>query len=271
MFLSYELATYEYPRALGVYFRYEPNFLNLSLYGFKTEKDPLTKVPGFILDSEEVRDRIAIKSTVGISLAALREDPTWADYTFWAVPANQAFTLIYPPVNRTADTCASKISRTQWQNLTSRQIALELMVPHMGLETFEEAGVHLYSSREYPIISNVLPYSEDGFVQGANRSRNDLRNLTVPDLGISGPDKVEAGAVAEFTLHVLNRGKSYDPPVMVYLESDAGRIPRPQLRDVMGSAGFTLDTSGLAPGDVVTLKAGFKYWSGKAVKEVVLE
>jgi hypothetical protein len=54
----------------------------------------------------------------------------------------------------------------------------------------------------------------------------------------------------------------------VYLSTDIGVINRSRVTE---SKTFQLDTTGLEAGETVTIKAGYKYWSGVTKMVITLE
>jgi hypothetical protein len=77
---------------------------------------------------------------------------------------------------------------------------------------------------------------------------------------ITGPDTIAAGSVQEYTTVAPAN-------TTVLLETDVGVINRSR---VTNGRTFTLDTTGLEPGETVTIKAGYKFWAGASKKIITL-
>jgi len=107
------------------------------------------------------------------------------------------------------------------------------------------------------------PYSSSGLV----------RELVVfPRLTVSGPDAVPSGSDVEFQVQVTDaQGTPLTHDATIYLESVNGLLPKNRIRTSGGTATVKVLTTGLDAGDTVRLKAGFKFYSGIADKEVVLQ
>jgi hypothetical protein len=112
--------------------------------------------------------------------------------------------------------------------------------------------------------SDVLqsPYSTSGLVR---------EMVIFPHLEVTGPDSVPAGDQIEFGVQVIDAaGNALTRDVTLHLESVNGLLPKNRIRTTDGQATVKLFTTGLAAGDSVRLKAGFKFFAGAADKEVIL-
>ena len=78
---------------------------------------------------------------------------------------------------------------------------------------------------------------------------------------ITGPSSVNAGEKDTYTVTCPDNAT-------VYLTADIGVINRNRIAN---NGTFTLDTSGLEAGEVVNIKAGYKFWSGVSTTKITLE
>ena len=77
---------------------------------------------------------------------------------------------------------------------------------------------------------------------------------------ISGADQIAVGDVATYSV-------SAPGGTTVYLDASAGVINRSR---AINAQTFTLDTKGLLTGDIINIKAGYKFWPSVASKKVTL-
>ena len=77
---------------------------------------------------------------------------------------------------------------------------------------------------------------------------------------ITGPDTVTAGDKATYTL-------TGTPGTTIYLSTDIGVINRSRVAE---GRTVQLDTSGLEAGEQVTIKVGYKHWSGVSTKVITI-
>ena len=78
---------------------------------------------------------------------------------------------------------------------------------------------------------------------------------------ISGGSTITAGEKAMYTV-------TGTPGTTIYLSADVGVINRTRVAE---GGTFQLDTSGLTASEQVTIKVGYKYWSGVSTKVITLE
>ena len=78
---------------------------------------------------------------------------------------------------------------------------------------------------------------------------------------VNGPSTIKAGDTHAYTV-------TAPANTTVYLSSDIGVINRSR---VTNCGTFNLDTTGLNAGEVVTIKTGYKYWTGVSTKVVTLD
>lgn len=77
---------------------------------------------------------------------------------------------------------------------------------------------------------------------------------------INGPDTITAGVKQVYSITAPEK-------TTVYLSSDIGIINRNR---VSNGNNFILDTDGLNAGEIITIKTGYKYWSGVSTKTITL-
>jgi hypothetical protein len=77
---------------------------------------------------------------------------------------------------------------------------------------------------------------------------------------VTGPLSIATGTTQTYTV-------SAPANTTVYLSTDIGIINRSR---IVSGGSFNLDTSGLAAGEIVDIKAGYKFWSGISNTKVTL-
>ena len=127
-------------------------------------------------------------------------------------------------------------------------ILQDTTAPAVNPKTSEDINVVATLSYEGVTQDPELLASTLGFLDSWNK------------MSITGPSTMPAGSTQAFTI-------SAPAGATAYLSSDIGVINR--ARATNGQT-FILDTAGLAAGEVVTIKAGYKFWSGSAKVQVTL-
>jgi hypothetical protein len=80
-------------------------------------------------------------------------------------------------------------------------------------------------------------------------------------VAINGPLTIKTGEKNTYTV-------TSTAGTTIYLESNIGIINRSR---VVSGKSFVLDAYGLEPGEVITVKAGYKYWHGVSTLDVIVE
>ncbi len=87
----------------------------------------------------------------------------------------------------------------------------------------------------------------------------------LPALTLEGPDVVRADGRVVLTLSCLLGYALAEKPLTLYLTHDNGYLPKRELT-VTGRGEFPVMALGLTEGDVIGVKAGFKYWTNVVSK-----
>ncbi len=127
----------------------------------------------------------------------------------------------------------------------------------------EEVAVLVYAPQALP------PEGFADFVE--SRSRVSLYNAVLPSLELDAPASCAAGESVTCTvrLHQPVYESTGMPAVetrsgVIYLECEAGFLPKTKVSISDGVAQFKWMPLGLEPGDKAVIKLGFKYFSNKA-------
>lgn len=103
------------------------------------------------------------------------------------------------------------------------------------------------------------------------QSSAQVREMQFPDLKVVAPASVKAGDPAVFSIQMLDGiGDPSTRDAEVFLECVNGYLPLSRRQTQSGTTTATVLTTGLAPGDTVRLKAGFKFYPGCADAQVTL-
>ena len=107
--------------------------------------------------------------------------------------------------------------------------------------------------------------------QTGYQSAAQVREMQFPDLKVVAPTSVKAGDPVVFSIQMLDGiGDASTRDAEVFLENINGYLPVSRRQTQSGTTTATVLTTGLAPGDTVRLKAGFKFYPGCADAQVTL-
>lgn len=260
----------------GFFIKVYLDTLEVYTYTFNKEYSNIYGEYIFIGDDDDdtfIKDKINIHHKQTITLNTLKNLPEWEDYTIWNLlhrSENRRYELTRP-INRNAYTMGSKFNRysflTMWGN-----VLFELVIPHKGIESFEEVGISVLSNMTYPLITNIQPYPKDTewFDDPDRGMQSKLRHILLPTMEIIGPNTVVANDTGNFTLNIYQNEEAFYKPFSVYIDSTGGYLPLTKIEDVIHTTQFIVSTGGLTAGQKFTIKVGAKYWSSIAEKEITI-
>lgn len=193
------------------------------------------------------------------TIEALWTHKQWKDACVWCLNFGPG---IQPTLyNSTAESFPMRRTfggTAQFFGLNSR---LSLFVPYTEA-SFSDMCYTVLLNRDERFVANI-PFEEG---ERADMERRFQRFL--PTLTVSGPDALAPDARGEYTLRAFLDGEPCDQPLDVEMENVNGYLPKTRIRVRNGAAGFGVSALGLAPGDALKLKAGFRYWGAVAEKIV---
>jgi hypothetical protein len=139
-----------------------------------------------------------------------------------------------------------------WSVINSRYASyayLYVLTPYKGCQTSELTLVY----RDGAVIkhNNTTPTAEHIL------SMKTFLENWLP-IAINGDDTISANETKTYTV-------TAPEGTTVYLSSDIGVINRSRITN---GGSFNLNTDGLVAGETITIKAGYKYWSGVTTKEI---
>lgn len=197
---------------------------------------------------------VEASNTVTLDLSILRDRRDWVDCSAFVIAYDPLAHLLSAPVNLYAETY---LGRSRFGELAARNgenYPLILMVPHRGVTSLSECGIHLNACADLP------PLCPAGTVEQEAQA---TRDAVMPHLEFQGPAEIPAGGYADVdVLAVGLDGTPFLPPLTVQLETTAGYLPKTRLTTRNGSARFKVGALGLEPGDVFKVKGGFRLFSG---------
>ena len=171
------------------------------------------------------------------------------------------------PADSYPDTHAHKATRAADQNWRRRIIACQVHLPFPD-SRLTDAHIILYARR--PLLLGdagafeVLEGEAVDAYYAALASRAACDGF--PHLALSGPAELRAGATAACAVQMTNNQGEPLAGVDVYLEAHAGYLPRRKLAldPATGRAECPVTALGLAAGETIELKVGFRYYSNAA-------
>lgn len=156
-------------------------------------------------------------------------------------------------------------TRRTFQNTThlfGLSSTIALFVPYAEADFSDMHFTVFLPDKDARLVANI-PFEEK------SREYMETRfQLFLPTLTVSGPDTLAPDAQGEYTLRAFLNGEVCDQPLDVELEHVNGYLPKNRVRVLGGEATFRASALGLLPGDVLKLKAGFRYWAAVAEKKI---
>lgn len=188
-------------------------------------------------------------------LAALKASNQWFDHSNWFFGVNPDTLDVLEGRNLYADTAITHEGAKEY-SISARQQrpAFFLTVPHVGA-TFADCGITVICDKRLPLITEneTVAYNPDEHM-----------HKTFPVIQIEGAGEVAHDGFVALTISAkTTEGGVYPHPLEVYLEVTAGYLPKQRI-EVNGSATCKVYALGLDAGDSIKLKAGFRFYSGKA-------
>jgi hypothetical protein len=174
------------------------------------------------------------------------------DYSCVVFPLH--FEGIQAPYNRFIDTYLSKRSGQDEFQRTRVHTAFHLYVPEKGC-AFTDCALHAFIGSDYPLIANV---------KAVTKGVDAVMASVMPGLKLSGPAGISPEAYADIQVVATNADGTTRSSVSstVYLEEVNGYLPKRRV-DLTGGVGqFRVGALGLAAGDTVRVKAGFRFYTG---------
>lgn len=212
-------------------------------------------------------------SQMGFMIAPdLLGNGAWADYGVWSFTVSQGGYLKLP-FNRFVQTRDSKMHARL--SLASQLLPILLIYVPFANETFERCSFVLQYNRDVGCVHNMkgvseLPLSKPDWESKSVQQQFGVKGL-LPSLQLEGPETITPGGSITCGIHLVDpetESLITDAPVKLYLESDAGYLPRRQVMTENGVAECNLMAFGLSAGMQIKLKAGWRNYSG-AVEKII--
>lgn len=189
-----------------------------------------------------------------IQLSTLKATRQWFDHSNWVFEIDRMSLEFDEGRNLYAHTATCHETPHQFLRFTAKRLALFLTVPHVEAD-FLSSGITLVTDPRCPVVSN-LEFTRFDATQHMHQ--------TFPVLAITAPGTIAPDGWGSFTIEAKTAsGEVYPHTLEVYLETTAGYLPKGRL-ELNGTANCKLSAQGLDAGDTIKLKAGFRYYSGKA-------
>ena len=198
-----------------------------------------------------------------INLEEMRDRPDYRDVSlFHTLTKFSGGTQVFlDHVNVFAESISSHKPPRLFHELINKNSYIKFLVPYADAD-FDNI----------PFTVNLM----SGFRLASNRSITPVSTAAdfvplprIPRLTIAGAETIPANEIASLTVSVDH--DYADAPIVVYLESDSGYLPR---RKVLVSkevpAVFPVSAHLLESGDSVTIKAGFRFFNAVAKKGITV-
>lgn len=202
---------------------------------------------------------LKLLGTLTISSTNLRSLPTWADHCVLLAGAEERTCI-----NVTQQTHISKERPAQFifRNGLGSDPAkgrVVLFVPFKS-STFEECAVHILTGHEdFPHQFNGVPVSSERI------SPMQAQALALPKLVLEAAAQIQVGASTEIGITMVDADQRLiERDCELHLEAIGGLLvcERVHLSGGVGTARVL--AIGAQPGDIIRIKAGWRFWTGDA-------
>ncbi len=194
-----------------------------------------------------------------VDLALLRNRPDWCDHQSYFLALKDG--RIGPLFSLFGSTLPTRQSATEFATLTQQSLLVGINVPFADAtddELFVTVNMNQRSDDQDVAVEGGL-----SLVLSDASSSGTIRTLMLPHLRVTGPETLGAGAEATLTVRVEDvNGEPINRTATVYLEAVTGVLPKSRVVAEGGVATFPVYATGLAPGEKVRVKVGWKYFSG---------
>lgn len=199
----------------------------------------------------------------------------WSDYAIWAFNATRDGKLSMP-FNRYLATQPSREHRHMLL-IGRREVNLMMLNVPFARENFSNCVFVLKYNPAVGCIHNFSDHTQMPTIK-IGLGPYDLEPLygfkaLFASLRLSGPDTIEAGHTATYNIEMFSKNTDTlvdDIETKVYLECNAGYLPRRQIEISHGLGSFPLMALGLSAGDKIKLKVGWRNFSGVDEKIVTI-
>lgn len=208
------------------------------------------------------KEKLCYANTFELRLEDLRKANNLADASIYAIMCTRDSYAFCGVHNRLAlslgsrETFSEQVSSNMWKPLVNIHVPFaEATFEEMGLFVSLAHGQFLISTGA-AFVPSVRRYTPDTLCDDSDLPRVVLESDT---------SVIPADGKALFRVKVLKpeEGAPMDYPLDVYLEANAGYLPKRKVRCV-GTEECSLHALGLARGDTIRVKAGFRYLTNRA-------
>ncbi|MFM0095690.1 hypothetical protein PQQ87_08755 [Paraburkholderia nemoris] len=216
------------------------------------------KLPTTVNYASDKIDMSVGDTSTALTFAELAARSDWSDFTLYAVRFNPVVDpgkVILPGVtNVFAHTAIGKRTVGELGRDMNTSLLIQVFVPHRKVKSFDECNVLFATTTD--VTSNV-PLADIEPNSGKWRKQ-------FTGLALTGPATVAPGAVATIGVQLTDSaGKPLAFPVAIELEASAGYLNKRRLQlDAKGQGAVQVRADLLGAGDKITIKAGYRYYSG---------
>ena len=196
-----------------------------------------------------------------LKITDLRRRPEYSSGVSWIlIPVfNDAGEPSFNFLNIAARTYSEKLEAKLWWQMEKRRNYLTMFVPFENC-SFEEMSYIIFTSKGSEVESNKT------FTASEETPRQILRPVRA-DFRIDGPDTLTPDSSAEYIITATQAKEPTNRPIEVVLENRAGYLSKNHFI-LRGQEKFKVYSLGLEPGDVLQVRAGFRFWSSITMKEI---
>lgn len=191
----------------------------------------------------------------------------------WIVPCNSDGRLSMP-LNRTLLTQPARSHKTAIYQDRQQSTAITVMMPYADLN-FGRAIVYAKMNPAYGLVHNFAKanvVSPDGISFDGYETLSKVDGIW-PVLKISGPNRIAADETVSCFVTIHHPDSCFlleEAGMRIDVEASAGYLAHRAIQTYGGKASFSLSALGLAPGDQIKLKAGWRNYPGAAEKIITV-
>lgn len=197
--------------------------------------------------------------TYKLNLSEFHNSKQWYDCSSHIVHlSTDTINSNYEFVNRDAITYSSKGNAQYFSNVYNPFV---FWMDNVYKDSnFLEMKYTVYISENCYFSSNV----------SVIENKEGLSKYWLPTLMINGPDFIKVNETVELTLISSHENKLTNKPIIYYLEALSGYINKKKIIVENGKATFKVKASELDPGEIMEIKAGYKFRSSVVQKIITV-
>lgn len=242
--------------------------ISYTIYELKGIQEQIKDKNGNIIDNYREEWVISPEKTVTISIEQLQALKNWKSGCLIGVAFDLATKEFKGFENSTAESFPFKRDADTDVTLSGMHFTpIRFAVPFEEAD-FTELGIQVIQQegREFKVTGEAAGTFKD-FKDSGTERRNQFRTF-LPVITIEGPSSLNMSEFGLFTIIAKQNNNLLSKPLIIYTETDAGYLSKNKVTLINGKGTVSVRALDLVQGDTIELKAGFKYLSNRAYKNI---